>query len=381
VLVFLLSIFYSATSFGKTDVYYAGLSFLGTFQQNKIDYPFSVELANETNEVGLSRLESALLDKARQSESKEIDLIFSELADYRQQSAISMAFAIDWENVVVEQIGDLFKLVVDVHGQIVFFDYSTMKVVGSYPIAVQLRDVKESQPTEDDIRAAFRIVYLDDQSSVNIFTEFSKRFSSVSLSGDSPILFRVSNVSIEEDASSLIPLDRTSVDSVRALVAQNFTKYFSLNQKLSLLPYVKGETIGMKMALRFANGDVFNLEIPDHDISIELSLRNFRKVKGKENNVEEAWVYASYVNVRVVQETIQKEYMDVYFRKAVVKQVPKSQQVVDDWAVYQESLFVFFDDLSRQVEAPNKDWLRASTRDESAKAELEAFYALIEKFR
>ena len=148
-LAFLLT--FPEISFAKDKVYYAGLSFIGNHADNQKSYPYSYRLAEAKNEKGIPLLEQLLVDRVKKVQRNDLDFIINDLGNYQSGDSVSIALAIDWENVATEQIGGLYKLVLDIHAQVLIFDYGKQKVVGSYPIAVQIRDVSQNQPTDEKI--------------------------------------------------------------------------------------------------------------------------------------------------------------------------------------------------------------------------------------
>jgi hypothetical protein len=214
---------------------------------------------------------------------------------------------------------------------------------------------------------------------MNIFETFAERLKEVPIQASFGQYLRVNNVILEEKSLPFIPTGNQG--AFKTLVAQSFGKYLSTNQNVSLLPYTKGEAIGSKMALRFSNGDIFNLITPSSDYGIDLIIRGFKKVKAGENHAKVSWVYGSYVRIKVEQPDTNKLYMDIPFVNAAVKEVPISQSSVDDWSAYQESLFSFFDQFSREISKPSKKWLGKVTKVKNASKQLKAFNNILNKSR
>lgn len=364
----------------KTRFYYAGFSFVGNHADNLRQYPFSTALAEEVGEDGLPILEQALVRRIRQFQRPDLTLVLGELGDYRADSALSLAFAVDWENVAVEKIGDIYKVVIDLHAQLLLFDYSSMKIVGSYPVAIQIRDAVDKEPEDVRLKSMIRALFLGNEYGANIFDEFIGKLSKIPVAETSDRYIRVTDVVLEDKAVSAMP-SQTYEDQemFRTLTAQSFGKFLSENQGVALLPYTKGEAIGSKMALRFQNGDVFNLEIPSPDYAIHLTVRGFKKVLAGKNHAKASWIYGSFVRIRVEQPDFGNVYLDIPFKHVVIKDVPHSQTQVDDWSAFQESLFSFFDQFTSQISSPSGSWLKKATSEKSAKAQLAAFCQVIER--
>jgi hypothetical protein len=382
-LIFICSIIVSTLSFAAgIDVSYGGFSFIGNHSDNKLLYPHSVDLLRELNDKKVPLLEEALLLKVSEVERDDVNFIIGRQKDYRSGNTVTMAFAVDWENVAIEKIGDIYKIVIDLHAQILLFDYGEMKVIGSYPVAIQIRDATDLAPNYDYVHSIIRSLYLDDSYGINIFDEFVKRLVDVPVKLSFGQYLQVGNVVIEDKAIKHMPSrDMENVQAFQTLVAQNFGKYLSLNQNVSLLPYSKGEAIGNKMALLFSNGDVFNLTIPEPDYGIDIAVRGFKKAKVGENHAKVVWAYGSYLRITVVQPDFNKVYLDIPFKNVAIKEIPVSQTIVDDWSAFQESLFAFFYHFTVQVSSPSKKWVMKATKEKDAKDQFTAFNKILKKAR
>ena len=359
-LAFLLT--FPEISFAKDKVYYAGLSFIGNHADNQKSYPYSYRLAEAKNEKGIPVLEQLLVDRVKQVQRSDLDFIINDLGNYQSGDSVSIALAIDWENVATEQIGGLYKLVLDIHAQVLIFDYGKQKVVGSYPIAVQIRDVSQNQPTDEKIEGLFKTLFYGNDKNVNILDVFSARIQTVSIKKSYGQYLRVTGVNIDDKARPFFPDDGLDFErSFSGLLAQSFGKFLSTNQGVSMLPYSKGEALGNKMAMRFANGDIFNLEIPSTDFGINLTLRGFKKGSVGKTNSKEAFAYGSYMRIKLEQPDFGKVYFDKPIRNVAVKEVPITQTEVDDWAAFQESLFALFDKFSKEINDTDKKWAQKTT--------------------
>jgi len=359
-ILFLLT--FPEISFSKDKVYYAGLSFIGNHSDNQKSYPYSYKLAEVKNEEGIPLLEKILVEKVRGVQRDDLDFIINDLGDYKSGDSVSIALAIDWENVAIEQIGGLYKLVLDLHAQVLIFDYGKQKVVGSYPIAVQLRDVSPEYPFTEKIESLFKTLFYGNDKNINILDVFSSRIQTVSIKRSYGQYLRVTEVNIEDKARPFFPDDHSDFErAFSGLLAQSFGKFLSTNQDVSMLPFSRGEALGNKMAMRFANGDIFNLEIPSTDFGIKLTLRGFKKGSVGKTSSKEAFAYGSYMRIKLEQPDFGKVYFDRPIRNVAVKEVPVTQTDVDDWAAFQESLFALFDTFSKEITDTDKKWAQKTT--------------------
>ena len=84
---------------------------LETMQTIKNLIPYSYRLAEAKNEKGIPLLEQLLVDRVKKVQRNDLDFIINDLGNYQSGDSVSIALAIDWENVATEQIGGLYKLV------------------------------------------------------------------------------------------------------------------------------------------------------------------------------------------------------------------------------------------------------------------------------
>src|SRR3989344_2020981 len=75
------------------------------------------------------------------------------------QQPVDVALVVGSETVVIEQFGQLHKLLVLIRAQAMFFDFKSMNVVRAYPLSFAYVDALDHAPSEDEIRGGVRLVY------------------------------------------------------------------------------------------------------------------------------------------------------------------------------------------------------------------------------
>jgi hypothetical protein len=135
------------------------------------------------------------------------------------------------------------------------------------------------------------------------------------------------------------------------------------------------------MAARFANGDVFQLELPKPDYRIHLNVRGYKKQLLDSNNVEAAWGYASYMNVAIKSYDDSTVYLDAPFKFAVTKNVVSGTHDQDDWSAFQESTLSLIDQITLQIATPDSDWLKLWADGKSTKDQLEHLSKILDRTR
>ncbi|MDB4409593.1 hypothetical protein N9235_02120 [Gammaproteobacteria bacterium] len=368
-------LFFSACTstpvYAEVEVYYAGFAYLGDFNHIKKNYRHTASINKE--EGGRDYLDKVLYGRIKRQHFSNFDLKFDVQAPDTKGSAIALAFALDRETTSVEQIGNRYKVITELSAQALFFDYHEKKLIRSYPVVVQYIDNLNESPTDSYYIKTVNRLYTEDVKA-NIFSELITLLKTVYLNRDGASRIQVVQVDVEDKALAVLP-DRflNDQDNFRNYIASTFTGYLSKNQSVPILPYSTGHAIGNKMAFTVANGDVFNLEIPEPDYEIRLTVRGFKKALLEKTPVESAWAYGAYINIEVIEPMSGTSYINTQFVNAASKTIPASQKNVDDWATYQETLIGLFDSLTREVSNPSKKWVKEHSPAKDARKALKRF--------
>jgi hypothetical protein len=380
VLVALIALVVSPLCLSATPVYFAGFALAGNASESEAAFPITSQILRETSQSGGYPIEQSLWASVQSAAHSEL-VIKRELGSGDDSSdLVAMAFVLDWENVSSELVAGSTKLVVDLHAQVLVFDFNSKKVIGSYPIAVQLLHSVDGPTTAELEASLVRRLYFGSEGE-SIFRRFAERLSSVSVKPSTGNYIRVVSVELEDNARQAVA-DYAQDESVLiSRVADSFGKRLAENQKVSYVPYAKGSAIGSKMAARFANGEIFQLELPEPDYRVHLRLRGFKKVLLDSNSVESAWAYGSYMNVAVKDFDDQKVYLDAPFKFGAVKKVVAGSEGIDDWTAYQESMFTLIDQITLQSAKPDKAWLAQWSGGKPVMEQLEELKRVIERAR
>lgn len=336
----------------QADLWFAGFAFAGNAAQTEIAFPITSELIKGNPQD----LESALWRQISHNNYPNFKLNRGLASNVKQGDAISIAFMLEWENVSSETVGGKTKLVADLHGQILLFDFTSMKVIGSYPVAVQLNDVLDGPATKKDRIKLIRSLYLGSDG-ISIFNQVAKQLPQVSVKPSTGNYIQIVAVDFEPKAHETLKQFQADPQEQIARIAGNLGKYLFENVNVSYIPFTKGTAIGSKMAARFANGDIYQLELPVPDYRIYLRVRGYKKVLLGSNNIQSVWGYGAYINMAIKSYDNSKVYLDSPFQFALEKTVIVGTADQDDWSAYQETMFSLLDQTTRQIAAPNKAWL------------------------
>jgi hypothetical protein len=165
---------------------------------------------------------------------------------------------------------------------------------------------------------------------------------------------QIKDVQISNDVLNMV-IKKDQVDKdVKQSIANNFEKYLSINQNISVLPYIKDQSVGKYMTGRFANGDVYNLQIPESDFDIYINAKKLRKALATGNNVEDVYAYVAIVNF--VFKSDNKEYFDADIKNAIAVRIPK-RMIADDRSHYIEALAQLSNIFTKQLSQPEAEWI------------------------
>lgn len=339
------------------DVYFAGFAWLGDAAALDAHYPYSRAL-NQREADAVAPLDAAVSERLRAATFEGFTLKFDELGSLGADSpsTLALAFVLDRETVSVETIGDTRKILVELAGQALFFDFRESAVIASFPFVDQFKHTKDSAVTREDIAAMVREMYFGAIES-NVFDDFTHTLASSRFNPNVTRRIQVTEVSYLPSLRALLPDHFADDDrSFRSAVAQDFSKYLSGNQGIPILPYTVGSAIGNRMAGRFSDGAVFDLRVPEPDYTISLNLTNLRKIEFERTPAGASYIYGAYLHVRVAEPLSNTVFMDAALKNGASKIVPVSLENVNDWAAYQETLLVLMEKFSEALRKPEAAW-------------------------
>jgi hypothetical protein len=375
-------------------VFFAGFAFLSEHANIEHEYRFSKKIWElKHNEQPL--IDKHINKKLENFSHSNLEIIINDLGDYQSADSLSLALALDWEDVCVEKLApEQFKIVLNLHGQILVFDFNSKKIIATYPFGVRVNDVTRTKPDDAYLDNLFHRLYFENIANINFLDEFIKRLRNVNIKESSDQRIKVTEVSIGKKSYSYMPQKvKDDLSAYKTFVAQQFSSFLSANQNIAVLPYTgkneqeehiaKGQAIMGKMALRFANANVLNLTIPAADFPIKIKIRGFKKVKMDENHTGSAWAYGSFIQFTVLDpDPLEDPIVNAKFKYAAVKIIPASQTEVtieSDWSAFEESLLSLFNELTQQITERSSSWISKKTKDKNVKKQLKSLEKVLKR--
>lgn len=366
--------------YASDTVQFAGFALAGDASESEKAFPVTMRLLQEKTPQGRPVLEEALWKQVQ--ESKELPFRVNKgLSDGSNPGeSVSIAFVLDWENIAHEKMSDSTRLIIDLHGQVLVFDFDSRKVIGSYPVAVQLLHTIEGPSYPGLETSLVRSLYLGD-SGLSIFQKFSERLPKIKIEPSTGNYIRVVSVAFEDKALKTLAQYGQEPAILQGRVADSFGKRLSENHHIAYVPFSKGMAVGAKMSARFANGNVYQLKLPEPDYRVHLTVRGFKKVLADQTAVESAWVYGSYLNVAIKDFSDEETYLDAPFKYGAVKKVVAGNKQIDDWSSFQESLFTLIDQVTLQTVDPDSRWVEKWSNGRPTLKQLKGLQRIMERSR
>ena len=335
------------------------------------------------------------MEAAKATSPPNYTIQFEGAQDVNKGHGLVLALAIDRESVLIDHIGDQYKVLVDINAQLIIFNYEekARTVSATFPMAVTGVDVSKEKPSPERISKLVERLILGPplKDGTTLIAEFKEALASYPVKKHYKLRVGVEEVEIGPDAEEFLPTwAQKNPDSLKLSLAQMFSRHLSKNQKLSVVPYgIKDKATGKKkkdgaiggtMTVQFANGDIDMFKLPTPDYAIKLDLTGFKKVLYSETAAEESWIYGAYVTVEGVMQKFGKVYLDVPFKQGLTRQIPTTQTLVEDWPTYYEVLDALMAGLTMEMDKkPSKKWLKSHTKDKKARKQLQAFAEKLEK--
>jgi hypothetical protein len=338
------------------DVYFAGIAYTGDKAAADEAFPYSSALLNADGQI--VTLNAALRAGFQQTPPPALNIKYGELASLDgSTSAIALAAGIDRETVVVEQIGEHYKILVEIAANALFFDFREKMVVATRPVTLQRIETTTTPPDDARIREVVRYLLTSPTEDAFVASVVAAVHGTVMPEASSRRL-QVASMVLSEAAKAELASGGRDVEVLPAMLATELTKYFGERQRISLLPYQKGQAIGGAMSARFADGRVYRLSIPTPDYAINVEVDALKSKVIQETAVARNILYGAYFRISVIEPLSGQTYFSQSLRQGSTRAIPLTQEQVDHSAAHYENLLIGFDAFARAIDDPRSTWAR-----------------------
>lgn len=339
-------------------VYFAGVAYTSNAADISTVFPHVSQLLNQQ---GTAQFDQSLRQTLQRVQLPE-HVVFDALGSTSNATdANALALALDGETTTTAHIGSVYKLRVEISGQALFFDYHAKQVLGGYPFIVDYITVMSTRPTNADITAAFERLVFGGDAKGTLIGAFAQALQEASVPNPSAKHLRVTSVTLGPKALAYLSTYAPHVD-VRALpkrIAQAFSMYLAANQHLALLPYASNQALGAQMAMRFAQGNVFDLKIPPADYAITLDVAGFKQLLASRTSVATVYLYGAFVNVNVAEPLSNHVYFAQILKQGETKTVPAGTAAPASWPPTYDTLKALFSNFTNSLTNHDNPWLRS----------------------
>lgn len=352
----------TSVSLHAATVTLAGFAYSGDSKTITTRFPYTKRLEITQSAAG-STLNKQIAQMMAKSKPANFDLNQSTLSELKgQDQTIVVALVITGETVSAERFGTIAKLLTQVRAQAMFFDFKSMTVLRAYPFSFSHLDVIDHQPSQAEMNQRFQAVYYGEQGKAGIFARFAEAVNQATIPTHTPRFVQVSQVKIGDEAKEVLAKQvKGAASEAETFVADVFAESLSSKTGIPMLPYSKGYAIGNVMSMRIADGDVYNLKLPEPDYTITLSVPRFKKIKSSEVAAGASYIYGAYSRVTIQEPTSGRTYLDADFKNGEVKVVPASQDNTDDFPAYYDAMKGLYVKLATNLAGTKTDWLSSAT--------------------
>tara|TARA_S200000501_G_C20723006_1_gene699323 strand:- start:406 stop:1071 length:666 start_codon:yes stop_codon:yes gene_type:complete len=191
----------------------------------------------------------------------------------------------------------------------------------------------------------------------------------------------ITEVIFEENAENFINQNTQNNDIFKKnKFAKNLSSLLSFNNNIAIVPYSKDRTTSTIM-LKFENS-TREIKLPNPDYHIHLTIRGFKNILFKEGNIDEQWIYGSYVKIKIFQPDLEKVYFDEKLKNGLNVEFSKRSTKNKDsfeWIFFIDSLKILFDNFSKQTVEIDKKWLKSASKNKKINKSFKELVKIYEK--
>jgi len=350
-----------SNSYAKVNVVYGGFSYGSIIQDNS--YTKFLLKRNK----GLSFLEKIFLDTTKKINNNSFKISYELLSNNLSETDKNvMVLALD--NELIEHItitGDnITRTDIILNFQIIFFNAKNNFLTASIPLEVTKSVSSAKKLTKERIIQELKKLYEND-----VMKHFLQVTQNFNLKTKYKNRIGVTKVIFEKKAEDYIMKNSKNNDVFKKnRFANSLGSFLSYNNNIAIVPYGEDAT-SRSIMLTFENSQR-EIELPDPDYHIHLTIRGFKNILFKEGNIDEQWIYGSYIKIKFLQPDLDKIYFEEKFKNALnvefSKRSTKNKESFE-WIFYLDSLKFLFDKFSKQTIEIDKKWLKSSNDNKKVK--------------
>ena len=372
--IFVIMLFLLATKAQAiTNVTYGGFSYGSILPENSLTR-FVHDRSN-----GQSVIDKALLQTVKKINNQSFQLSYGLLKDglsEKDQNVLVLALDDELIDYITIEGDDLTRTDIILSFQIIFFNAKNNSLNASIPIEVS-KVLNSSKPlSKDQLVNELKNMYENE-----VMQYFLQLINNFELKNKYNNRIGVTEVLFEEKAETYINKNSKNNDIFKKTkFAKNLSSFLSFNNNIAIVPYSRDRTTSTIM-LKFQNS-TRTIKLPNPDYHIHLTIRGFKNVLFKEGNIDEQWIYGSYVKIKIFQPELDEVYFEEKFKNGLnvefSKRSTKNKESFE-WIFFIDSLKMLFDNFSKQTIEIDKKWLKNANGNKKIKKSFDKISKIYEK--
>ena len=356
-----------------TNVTYGGFSYGSILPENSLTR-FVHDRSN-----GQSVIDKALLQTVKKINNQSFQLSYGLLKDglsEKDQNVLVLALDDELIDYITIEGDDLTRTDIILSFQIIFFNAKNNSLNASIPIEVS-KVLNSSKPlSKDQLVNELKNMYKNE-----VMQYFLQLINNFELKNKYNNRIGVTEVLFEEKAETYINKNSKNNDIFKKTkFAKNLSSFLSFNNNIAIVPYSRDRTTSTIM-LKFQNS-TRTIKLPNPDYHIHLTIRGFKNVLFKEGNIDEQWIYGSYVKIKIFQPELDEVYFEEKFKNGLnvefSKRSTKNKESFE-WIFFIDSLKMLFDNFSKQTIQIDKKWLKNANGNKKIKKSFDKISKIYEK--
>ena len=357
----------------ENKVIYGGFSYGSILPENT----FTKYVHDRSN--GQSEIDKLLFEASKKINNNSFKLSYELLNDgLSEKDQNVLVLALDDESIdfITIEGDNLTRTDIILSFQIIFFNIKDNSLTASIPIEVS-KVLNSSKPlSKSKLISELKNMYENE-----VMKYFLQLVNNFELKNKYNNRIGITEVIFEEKAETYINKNSKNNDIFKKnKFAKNLSSFLSFNNNIAIVPYSRDRTTSTIM-LKFQNS-TRTIKLPNPDYHIHLTIRGFKNVLFKEGNIDEQWIYGSYVKIKIFQPELDEVYFEEKFKNGLnvefSKRSTKNKESFE-WIFFIDSLKMLFDNFSKQTIQIDKKWLKNANGNKKIKKSFDKISKIYEK--
>ena len=366
----------SAAATAKSNVIFGGFSFGSIIPEETISNSIFIENG------GLLFINRLLVERTKEISNESFSIDFELLKDEvgeEDQNIIVLALDNEYINDVSIPGDNLTRTDIILNFQIIFFNAKNNFLTASIPLEISKNISSAEKLNESQIKSELKKMYQNE-----VLKYYYELLNNFTLKSKFKNRIGITKVNFENNAKENFKKYLNDKDIfLKNKFAKSLSSFIAFNNDIAIVPYSQDRTSNTLM-LRFENTQR-EIKLPDPDYHIDLTIRGFKNVLFKEGNIDEQWIYGSYINIKIIQpdnpDDNLKIKMNEKFKHGLNVELSKrslENKETFEWIFFNDSLKVLFDNFSKQTVEFDKKWIKSSNDNKKIKKSFDVLKSIYE---